>query len=211
DPARTALDDQDVPFGPHHFGALPEDQLHEARVLAEPTGELHRPFAGLDVVELHDPALGLRDDLLRHDEDVLAGQRRAAAGHRPGDELTQGVAGLDLGEALDRDELDPPAHSRAPRATSPSCRSAAAVIGARSGSAASTAAIAERSSGVSTSSASESSASTATSCPARSARSLCRPKLPGPNAGPIASAGAIRSALVPVPWRSGTTDTRPAC
>ena len=63
------------------------------------------------------------------------------------------------------------------------------------------------SAGVSRSSASEGSASTANGTPASRAAATWRSRLPGPKAGRIASGGESTRALVPVPWRSGTTAT----
>ena len=52
---------------------------------------------------LADAALGLGDDLLGDDDDVALEQVGAG-----GDQLTQVRAGLDLGQALDRDDVEVP-------------------------------------------------------------------------------------------------------
>ena len=56
---------------------------------------------GSTVVERDDPALCLGDRLLRDDDDVPGLERRGAR-----DERAEIVSLLDLGEALDREDLD---------------------------------------------------------------------------------------------------------
>ena len=53
-------------------------------------------------IERDEPALGLRHDLLRDDEAVAVGERRALRARRVGDQLGELVAGADLADAVDR-------------------------------------------------------------------------------------------------------------
>ena len=154
-------------------------------------------------------------DLLRDGDDVARRRaRHPRARPRSAISSPRPVAGLDLGQALDRrSSRRRAAHPRAPPASRPvrsSCRGRrrGAVGVARRARRPSAA----RSSGVSTSRASDSSRSTATVVPGPLARS----RVAGAAAGAERRADRVRrapaaSALVPVPWRSGTTATRSAC
>ena len=55
-------------------------------------------------IDAHEPALGLRDDLLGDDEAVAVEQRRVLRGGGVGDQRRERVVGADLGDAVDRDE-----------------------------------------------------------------------------------------------------------
>ena len=69
---------------------------------------------GLDAVEAHDPPLGLGDGLLGHDHDVTVTE----LGRRD-DQRGEVVPLADLGQALDRDDLD---HARStPVTVIPAC------------------------------------------------------------------------------------------
>ncbi len=68
----------------------------------------HGLFAGLDVLEPHDAALGLRDDLLADDDDVaVAKARRPATIASPTSAArsSPGWIGGNAGEGMDRDGL----------------------------------------------------------------------------------------------------------
>jgi hypothetical protein len=82
---------------PHDSGGLAQDHLDASCVL--PLRDLDRFGRGLDGTELDDPALGLRDDLLREDDDVPVFELDFR-----GDELREVLAGLDLGQSRDRDD-----------------------------------------------------------------------------------------------------------
>ena len=155
------------------------------------------------------PPLGLRDHLLRDDDHVAGPGASPAARGRVGDQLAERAPRPRSPAGLDRDDLE--RRRSSPRATRPARAraSAAAVRGARSGRRRSARRAPRGRRACRGRAPSDSSGSTATSYPARSARSRWRSALPSPNAGPIASAGASSRALVPVPWRSGITATRP--
>ena len=76
---------------------LAEDHLEMASVVSG--RKLDRRGGRLDVVEADDATLGLRHDLLRHDDDVGVHELE-----RVGDELAEIVPFRDLGEAFDRDD-----------------------------------------------------------------------------------------------------------
>jgi hypothetical protein len=79
---------------PHRFA---QDHLEPPRILAG--RQLARLPRGLDLVQTNDPALGLRDDLLRDDDDVVVLER-----HRAGDEPREIVALPHLRQAGKRDD-----------------------------------------------------------------------------------------------------------
>jgi hypothetical protein len=64
-------------------------------------GERPCPLAGLDPVEGPDPALRLRDDLVRDDQDVAVGQVRRGRVREQGGQV---VAGPDLGDPGEGEE-----------------------------------------------------------------------------------------------------------
>ena len=82
-------------------------------------GELVRALGRLDPVEADDPALGLRDDLLRDDEDVGVLEPARPVG-RLRQERHEIVALLDLRDALEREDPDPGGHGR-PVMRTPAC------------------------------------------------------------------------------------------
>ena len=88
---------------------LAQDDLEPARVAVR-ARELARLLGRLDLVEAHDPALGLRDDLLRDADDVAVLELDA-----PGDHRGQVVALADLRQPLDGDGPGSFAHHAAAR------------------------------------------------------------------------------------------------
>ena len=179
-------------------GATPQHQLDQPGILAEPSGELERPLAGLDPVETAHASLGLRDHLLQRRQ-IASSSLNDAALRRARDQLAELGAGGDLGEPRQRDQLEfavtPPRPGSRPaaRVRPPS----PAALGTRGERARQGGEVV----GVSRSSASSEPLDRHVVA-ARPARSRWRSMLPSPKAGPMASAGARRSALVPVPWRS---------
>src|SRR5690606_6197229 len=77
-------------------------------------------------VERHEPVLGLRHDLLRHDHAVAVGERRVLLLRGVGNELGELVAGPDFADARDRNDL-----KRHATAASVCSASAAAIAGLR--------------------------------------------------------------------------------
>ena len=97
-------------------GGLAEDDLEPPRVAVgagEPPGLVRR----LDLVQADDAPLGLRDHLLGDADDVAVAQL-----HRSRDQRREIVALGDLGEPLDRQDLD---HARAASRTASASRRAA--------------------------------------------------------------------------------------
>jgi hypothetical protein len=87
---------------------LAQDHLDLARIAVPALGEGDRLGPRLDRGEVHDRALGLRDDLLGDDEDVIRSERSAARqqaiaepDERVGQEGRQVVTGQDLREPLE--------------------------------------------------------------------------------------------------------------
>src|SRR5205814_6668435 len=98
---------------------LPQHDLDVARVLAG--GEVVRAWRGLDCVEADDAALGLRDDLVRHDEHVAVLEPARSLGslaQQDGEVVALG----DLRDPFERD--DPELGQLAGAATSESTASA---------------------------------------------------------------------------------------
>ena len=198
------LDDQDAALGADHGAALVEDELDQPRVLAQLRRQLRGTLArARPSARVAHASLRLRDDLLRDDERRRrAGERRARP---PRAASPSRVASRDLGDALQRDDLEP-AHApagqlRPARAPSPAPAPARRPAPPRS---------AARSSAVSRSRASDGTSSTTASSPRRRARSTWRVAAVRPERRARSRpAGHISSALVPVPWRSGTTATLP--
>ena len=84
--------------------SLPQDDLHGTRVLLPCLGEFQRARRGFDGTEVHDPALRLRDDLLRDDEHVVIRQRRTLRLSSGSDETTEVIPGGDLRQSFDAQE-----------------------------------------------------------------------------------------------------------
>ena len=94
------LDDQD-PVRANDPDALVEDGLDQPRVAVHAAGQLHRLLARRHRLEVAKTAFGLGHDLLRDDQDVAVAQFRVLC-----DKPAEVVARLDLGQALDRDDLE---------------------------------------------------------------------------------------------------------
>ena len=197
--------------GAQQLGRLVEHRLHQPRVLAVLGGQRARALAGLDVGERAHPALGLGHDLVGDHEHVAVGQVGGRGGRqqrgqvvarrrRSGRRARGRGAAERLGQAGTGGRAPAPASGRAGAA-----RRAWRAPG-RGGRRASRPARPGRRP-VSTSSTSVGACSTAQGTPAASAAAACRSQLPGPKLGSIASGGLSSSALVPVPWRSGTITT----
>ena len=140
-------------------------------------------------------ALGLGDDLVGDDEHVAGLVAAVAAAARRGRRPGAPRAGRRSAHAAQAGSSP-----RSSRASSPRVCAAPPV---RASSAARRTA---RSSAVSTSSTSERGSATRQRAPLAPAACSWRSRLPGPKLGAIASGGVSSSALVPVPWRSGTID-----
>ena len=196
DEAVPGLDDQDAALGAQHLAALGEDQLDQRRLFAEHGGELARLGAGQHRGEAADAALGLGDDLLGDDDDVAVLELPARAAISSPSAIPSVTSGR-------------PATGRT-RSSPGAARSYSQGLGGPLGAArrdSSSRVRATTSAGVSRSSPSEASSSTAKGTPASRAAATWRAQLPSPKAGTIASGGLSTSALVPVPWRSGTIAT----
>ena len=194
------------------LAALAQDQLDQARVLAEPAGQLPRPCAGLDLAtasRTRPSAFETTFCEITTTSPARSSPPRLAQGAR--DQLRRArIAGGDLGQARHGDQLDLRGHQPGSLRGGLSARARRRWRGRAAGS---------------RSSASASALEVRRACrdPGQRvepldldrvarplvARSTWRSQLPGPNAGPIASGGHSTSALVPVPCRSGTTATRP--
>ena len=175
-----------------------------ARVLAVLGGERAGARARLDVRERAHAALGLGDDLVRDGEHVGRAERRVQARAGGGEQAGEVVAGADLRQAREGVERRAPAVRPRGRGEPLEQRARARRAAARASSAARSA---SRSPGVSTSSSSEGACATRTVAPAACASAAWRAKEPGPKAGASTVGGAISSAFVPEPWRSGTITT----
>jgi hypothetical protein len=87
-------------FRAEHPDALVEHDLHHPRIRFgdEAAGDSHSLLAGSHIVEIDEPAFGLRNDLLRNDQDISCFEL-GARGYQP----AEVVAGPNLGQALDTD------------------------------------------------------------------------------------------------------------
>jgi hypothetical protein len=93
------LADEHAVTRPHDLDGLVEHRLHEPRILAVLGRERAGPLSGVDLVERPHPALGLRDDLVRHDEHVAVGEVGWSGVRQERDEV---VAGPDVRERGER-------------------------------------------------------------------------------------------------------------
>ena len=194
DPAALRLGDQDAALGAHDRAALREDQLDQARVLAELGGRARAPRSpGSTSASSTHPSLGLRDDLLR---DRRRRRRRPASrrGDRGGgDQLAElDRPSADLRQAARRGtDLRRRRSSGRARSRSPAAPERLAVVGARSGSRRAGGRARRGRRGCRGRAPARRSSSTAKrDARPRAARSTWRAQLPSPKAGPIASAGA---------------------
>jgi len=89
---------------------LAQDHLDLAGVAVPALGEGDGLGTRLDGCQVDDRALGLRDDLLGDDEDVVGSEREDAGRSFEGvaELCRQVVARPDLGDAAEGDDLDPP-------------------------------------------------------------------------------------------------------
>ena len=94
---------------------LAQDRLDLPRI-ALVAGELPGFVRRLELVERDQPALDLRDGLLRDDDHVAGAQLRSLADHRG-----EVVAGPDLRQAAHRDQLDHSAVVGTPVTRTPAC------------------------------------------------------------------------------------------
>src|SRR5215212_1689624 len=177
DEAVVGLRDDDAAVHAYDAAALAQHHLDLARVLPVAPRVALRERGRLDRAKVDQAALGLTDDLVRHDEHVARAQ---VPGYRTRDHTVQVVAGTDLRETLDTQHLDLP-HEGA----TPDCLRWA------------------RSPAVSRSKARWGRSQTLTSRPRPRAAPRCASKLSGPKAKGRTSGGRIRSPLVPERAPSG--------
>ena len=78
DEAVRRLGDEDAVLHADDPSGLAEDDLDLAGIAVEALGELDGLRPGVDAGQVDDGALGLRDDLLGHDEHVVLGERQRA-------------------------------------------------------------------------------------------------------------------------------------
>ncbi len=98
------LDDEDSALPPHDLLRLAEHHLELSGVLSRFLGHLERTPAGNDVPKSHDSALTLRNDLLRHNEDISVDE--LVSGGRDGSEHEphEIVLWSHFGDPVDRDD-----------------------------------------------------------------------------------------------------------
>ena len=97
--------DDERPAAAHDLGRLAQDHLDDTRIAAI-GGALHRLGRRLNVGEIDDAALGLRDGLLRHDEHVTIHERLARFGNRAKQQRDEVVPWDDARGERDRNDLD---------------------------------------------------------------------------------------------------------
>ena len=199
-------------LGADHAPRLGEHERDQPRVLAERRGELARALAGSHPGQRR--ASGPRPSRPTFCETTSTSPARgsspASRGRAQRSASPRRAPDLDLRQTADRPDLEPGAHRRAPVAR-PSSASARAVCGARSGRSPSSRD--ERREVVGrveveapATRAPRSRPRTRRARPARGGARRCRARRPARSRPP----GASSRPLVPVPWRSGITATRPA-
>ena len=217
DEAVLGLGDDHAALHPDDAAGLAQDDLDLARVAVPARSERDGLRTGLDRVKVDDRALGLRDDLLGDDEDVVG---RGAAGGRPSPRSRRRSAGRDRRPA-EISGMPPSAiASTRPVSAARDAREPGSRVprGAPAGTSADIDRLADR--------------RRSGDCPRRGAgRPGCRGRGPAgrrgrraprrrsraaaswaialspPKQSSIASGGAISRAFVPRPWRSGTIAT----
>ena len=125
------FDDQHPVVGAHDATGLGEHELDQARILLELGRQRQRAGTGLDRRQRLHPSLRFRNDLLRQADDVVICDLDRGCGGGGGDERSDRVAGADLADAGNGNDLEPAAQVRLTEG--PSRANAAAVAGARSG------------------------------------------------------------------------------
>src|SRR5207253_2819020 len=215
DPAVMGLGDQDALVHAHDSPRLAQNHLDQPWILGESGRHRQRDRRGLDVRELHEPALGLRHDLLADHEQIAGHHGRPLALGGVDDQPRDVVARPYLPDALHADDFVAGHDWSEAHATLPGGRLSAArsrqletrrpvSVALRSASSA------ERSSGASTSSPSPGSESTRGARPRWRAVARWRAKDGSPNVSGIASGGASATPLVPSPERDGANTGAPA-
>ena len=108
DEAVARFRDQDAVGHADDAAGLAQDHLELARIAIPSLCKGNRLRPRRDGREIHDRALGLRDDLLGHDEDVVLGERQdPGRGVDRGDQQRgQVVAGMDFGHAVEGDDRE---------------------------------------------------------------------------------------------------------
>ena len=102
------LGDEHAVGHPDDASRLAQDDLDLAGIAVVALGELDRLGSRLDPGQVDDRALGLRDDLLRDDQDVVVAQREGAGRGRDrvGDDGREVVAETDLRDAVEGEDRD---------------------------------------------------------------------------------------------------------
>ena len=156
---------------------------------------------GVTSREVDDRALGLRDDLVR-DTRTSPGSRPPARSAAAASSAARSSPGRDLRDPVERDE--PAAPSSPPHAAE---RVARVDGGARAASRRAPRRARRGPRACRRRASARRSRRSRTVAPASCARRSWRARLPSPKLGSITSGGVSSSALVPVPWRSGTITT----
>ncbi len=112
------FDDQDATLPSHDLFGFAEHDLELPRVLSRLLGHLERALSWLHVGEAHEAALGLRDDLLGHDEDIAIDEFVAGRLERGEHKTHEVVARTHFGDPVDRDDRE--RHRESARVIQPS-------------------------------------------------------------------------------------------
>ena len=99
DESAAMLDDNQIRAHPQYFGGLAQDQFDDARVFAAGVGQFLGRLRWRDGLQVHQPAFGLTDDLLRDDQHVAALKCQPGLVCRVQNNTRQVVAGLNDGDA----------------------------------------------------------------------------------------------------------------
>src|SRR5689334_2893753 len=101
----ASLRDDDAAIHAYDTSALAQHNLDLARVLAPLLGEAPRQIGWLYVTQIDETPLGLRDDLVGDDQDIVVMQGEVAGAGGVQDDLRQIRAGRDLWDLVQADQL----------------------------------------------------------------------------------------------------------
>src|SRR6266508_221090 len=105
DPAVVRLGDQDALVHSHHASRLAQDHLDEVWIFCEPGGHGEGDRRGLDVRKPHEPAFGLRHDLLPDHEEIIGDHRCRLTGRRLDDEAGDVITTAHLADSRHADHF----------------------------------------------------------------------------------------------------------
>ena len=103
----VGFDDQRPPAGANHVAAFAENHFDQLGLLVQFSAQLTRARRRLNAVQADPASFGLGNDFLRDHQDVVVGKVDFLCRAGVANELADGIAGADLADAFQTDQLKP--------------------------------------------------------------------------------------------------------